>query len=229
VKGGNLYVRRNASAVFDSDVSLTTGSNAGSAAISIGTNSVTTRIFGNRITSSAIGVLFASGGNQSGFAVLCNTIYTTAGFAVSLSNTGQSGVICFNTIPGGTTNGIDIVTGNTALNFIVGNMVTDNGGIGVDFNSTAVAAFVGYNRTRDNTGGAYDPVTDWLTATNYGAVTSGSGSSSDYADFGAQDYNLIDASPAVEAGIPAFASIGALQPEATGAAGMLFIPDLSGT
>ncbi len=198
--------------VFDCDVELTGGSGGGHA-VNAGNNSV--RIIGNRIKGGpAIGVL----ANFSSI-IIANTIFASTGIGISMSSTTGAPTILFNTIVGGGSDGINIITGNTVLQCIVGNMITDNTGDGIDMVSTSNAAFAAYNRTRDNANG-YANAGDWLTATKYGDVTTDTGgASTDYTDSGANDYSLIAASPATSAGIPAYASIGALQRDQTSSGG----------
>lgn len=154
--------------------------------------------------------------------ILFNTIYTGGGPGISMNNTGGTPLIGWNTVAGNAGDGIDIVTGTTPLQHIIGNMSTDNGGFGVDLNSAAVASFLGYNRYRDNTSGNINSGTDWASATNYGAVISGGGTS-DYVSAGSPNfnYNLVSTSPARQANLPLYAAIGALQPQSSGSTGLI--------
>ena len=198
--------------VFDCDIELT-GASGGGHALNAGNNSV--RVIGNRIKGGpAIGVIatFSS-------IIIANTIFVSTGIGISMSSTTGAPTILFNTIVGGGSDGINIITGTTVLQCIVGNMITDNTGDGIDMVSTSNAAFAAYNRTRDNANG-YANAGDWLTATKYGDVTTDTGGApTDYVDAGTNDYRLIAASPATSAGIPAYASIGALQRDQTTSGG----------
>lgn len=199
--------------VFDNDVTMS-GASGGSVAISA---TSLCNVDSNRITvTQAIPAISC---NNSAV-VYGNTIYSSGGVAISMQTTTGRPWIRNNTIYGCSSDGVDIITGTTALQRIIGNMVTDNGGYAVDFNSSSVAGFVAYNRTRDNTSGAYNLATDWVAATSYGNVTTDTGgASTDYVNAGSGDLNLISGSPATSVGIPRYSSIGALQRDQTGSAG----------
>ena len=202
------------SVVFDCDIELS-GASGGSFALTLSTT--TGRAIGNRVKGGPAGCIRAAGASAL---VALNTLYAGAGALITVNNTIGTPAILFNTIVGGSSDGVDIITGATALQCIIGNIITDNGGYAVDLNSAAVAAFAAYNRTRDNTSGAYNLGTDWLTATKYGDVTTDTGGpSTDYVDSGSNDYRLIAASPATSAAQPASASIGALQRDQAAASG----------
>jgi hypothetical protein len=198
---------------FDCDASLT-GASGGVAAIQ---DSATCRIIANRCTtvsSSAAGIAGASVPT-----IISNTVFS-GGRGIVVTATGARACIVGNTITAAAGDGIDVVTGNTALQCIVGNIITDNGGYGIDLNNAAAGAFLAYNRTRDNTSGAINLGTDWVTATSYGHVTTDTGGAeTDYVDAGTNDYRLIAASPAVNAYAPINASIGAPQRDQSGAGG----------
>lgn len=201
--------------VFDCDATLT-GASGGTAAINnqAGAScSDSCRI--TVVSSTAPGIIC---NNVS--IIYGNTIYGNGGPGITMPTTSGRPWIRNNTIVGCSGDGIDIITGTTGLQRVIGNMITDNGGYGVDFNSAAVGAFVAYNRTRDNTSGAYNLATDWVTATSYGDVTTDTGGpSTDYVSSGTNDYNLIVASPATSASIAQSASMGALQRSQTGGGG----------
>ena len=198
--------------VFDNDISFTGASGGGSA---LNAEALSARIIANRINGGvAPGILIASSA-----VALFNTVFSGT-IPISMQTTSGSPCIVFNTCVSGSGDGIDIVSGTTGLQCIIGNMITDNGGYGVDLNNAAVAAFIAYNRTRDNTSGAINLGTDWVSATSYGEVTTDTGgASTDYVDAGSNDYRLIAASPATSAAQPASASIGALQRDQTGSGG----------
>jgi hypothetical protein len=115
----------------------------------------------------------------------------------------------YNTIVGGSSDGINVVTGNATVQIMIGNLITDNTSAGINMVSTANGAFASNTRLRDN-GSTYGNAGDWLTATKYGDVTSGAGTS-DYVNSAGNNYNLIFTSPAIIAGSPLYADIGALQ------------------
>lgn len=199
--------------LLNCDCSLT-GASGGLAAIT--SSSVGAKVLCNRISGgAAIGLRIASSGAAVG-----NVIYASSGNQIAMNSTAGYPLIFGNTLVGGAADGIDIVTGTTVLQCVVNNMITDNGGYGIDGVSAANAIFAAYNRTRDNTSGADNLATDWLAATKYGHVTTDTGGAeTDYVDAGSDDYNLISGSPAKETGILYPASIGALQFHATGGGG----------
>lgn len=171
------------------------------------------RVIGNRVKS-------VSGGGievRAQVAVIMNTVFECGTVGINTNETGATPLIAYNTVYGCAGDGINFITGSTGLQCVTGNMLTDNGGYAVDFNSASVAGFVAYNRTRDNTSGAYNLGTDWVAATSYGNVTTDTGgASTDYVDAAGGDFNLIAASPATSASIPQYASMGALQRSQTG-------------
>jgi hypothetical protein len=191
--------------IIDNDISLTGGS-GGLAAINDG---VASRIIGNRIKGGpATGI--RTGANNQASIIAFNTIYASTGNGIAvIGATAGSASILYNTIVGGSADGINIVTGNTASQLIIGNMITDNTGNGLNMVSTSNAAFTSNNRYRDN-GTNIANGGDWITSTGYNAVTSGNGTS-DYWNAGSNDYRLLWSSPAIGAGSPLYADIGALQ------------------
>lgn len=203
---------------FDCDASLT-GASGGSAAINCQAGGSAVDSCRITVTSSTAAGITCN--NTS--IIYGNTIYGNGGPGITMPTTTGRPWIRNNTIVGCGSDGIDIVTGATVLQRVVGNMITDNGGYAVDFNSAAVGAFVAYNRTRDNTSGAYNLATDWVAATSYGNVTTDTGgASTDYVNEPADDYNLIASSPATSASIPQYASMGALQRNQTNSGSSLF-------
>lgn len=198
--------------VFDCDCSLT-GASGGSAAIL--STSASSVVDSCRITVTSSTAVAISA--QSSAVIMFNTIYGCGGVGIAMTATSGTPYIRSNTIVGCGGDGIDIITGTTVLQRIVGNMLTDNGGYGIDGVSAANSIFAAYNRTRDNTSGATNLATDWIAATSYGHVTTDTGgASTDYTASGSGDYSLIAASPANSTGLPAYSSIGALQRTQTG-------------
>lgn len=195
------------SIVFNNDVELTGASGGGQA---INGGAVRSRIIANRIKGGpGIGISLSTAENVI---IVLNTIFASGGNHIVVTATGGSPVIVLNSLVGGSADAIDIVTGNTVLQCIIGNMITDNAGYGIDLNNAAVAAFLAYNRTRDNTLGATHLGDDWVAATSFGHVTTDTGGpETDYQDSAGNDYRLIGASPAKAAGVPQHLDIGALQ------------------
>lgn len=224
VSGNDVYLKRcvavnsstnaNANGIFtngardsiiDCDATLS-GASGGNSAIN--STSASGRIIGSRIKGGpGIGLTLA-GTNQTQV-VAFNTIYASTGNGIVTTTTGGGSSILYNTIVGGGADGINILTGTTASYLIMGNMITDNTGNGLNMVSTSNAAFTSNNRYRDN-GTNIANGGDWITATKYDDVTSGNGTS-DYWNSGSNDYRLLWSSPAVGSGNPLYADIGALQ------------------
>lgn len=203
------------SIVYDCDL-LLDGASGGAYAILA--NQASTRMIANRInvvSSAAVGA-----GLASSAVFLNNTIYGSGGVGISTTSTSGAPTIVGNTIVGCGGDGIDIVTGTTALQSIIGNMITDNTGNGIDMVSAANAGFLAYNRLRDNSA-SINSGTDWVTATSYGHVDSGTtgDTSTDYENYAGNDFRLKATSPATSAGSPAKASIGANQRDQTSSGG----------
>ncbi len=193
--------------LFDSDVTMT-GVSGGTAAVNI--TILNARVIGNRINGGATtGVrIFVSNATP---VIAMNTIFTSTSNGITSIDVGIGSCILYNTIVSGSADGINIATGNTSLSTIIGNMITDNSGDGIDMVSTSNAAFTAYNRFRDNAN-VYANAGDWITSTSYGDVTTDTGGpETDYVAAGSNDYRLILASPAINAGSPLYAAIGALQ------------------
>ena len=201
--------------VFNSDVYMS-GASGGSTAITA--TSASCRVLGNRIrvTSSTCPAVTI----QSSTVVAKNTIFGGGGVGIAITATSSANCIIDNTIVGCAGDGIDMITGSTNLQFIAGNMITDNTGNGVDLVSSANAVFMAANRFRDNAA-SVNSGSDWVTATRYMGVDSGTtgDTSTDYENYGAFDFRLKNTSPATSAGIPLKASIGANQRDQTGAGG----------
>lgn len=137
-------------------------------------------------------------------------VLTGAVNGISVS-TGTLNAHC-NTITGNSGDGIAI-TGSTAnMHVIQGNVITDNGGWGINLQGTGSVYLLG-NRYRDNTSGNISAATDYGTGpTIYGSITTDTGGpESDYRNAAGGDYRLTPSSPARAAGWFPFADIGALQ------------------
>ncbi len=199
--------------VFDCDATLSGASGGGAGAINI-SNSTGSRLIGCRV----------KGGPTAGIAtstadtlVALNTIFTQTGNGFIKSGTGGFVVLLYNTFVGGGADALHFVASMTATQIIIGNMITDNTGDGIDMVNVNCAAFTGYNRFRDNAT-TYNNFGNWITATSYGDVTTDTGGpETDYVSAGSPnfDYRLIATSPAINAGLPLYAGIGALQRQTT--------------
>lgn len=170
---------------------------------------------GGRFTATSTGVpVVALGAGSPSAGISDATIF---GGATGVSVTTTSGRVALDgcTIAGTAGDGVSIIASSTVRHVVANCCITDNGGYGVNPNGGAVA--VSNTRFRDNTSGAIN-ASAWTTATNYGAVTTGAGTS-DYTNAAGGNYSLIATSPAVNAALPSFASMGALQRSQTGSGG----------
>lgn len=189
---------------FDNDVEIT-----GGAGHAIDCNGTSQRIIANRVKGGP-GVGINAGGGSTA-SILGNVVYTSTGIGIWVAATTGSPCIYGNTVVGGTVEGISLVTALTTLQCIVNNLVTDNTTYGIEFTSTSNGGFTAYNRYRDNTTANTHNAGDWQTATAYGDVTSGNGTT-DYVSAGTNDYTLIPTSPAIGAGWFRYEDIGAIDP-----------------
>lgn len=188
--------------VFNCDATLS-GASGGDSAIQTG---ATARIIGNRVKGGPSVGIKVTGSSP---VVAFNTVFASTGNGIATTLNSALPTLLFNTIVGGGADGINIVTGTTTLQCAIGNISTDNTGDGIDLTQTSIAMFAAYNRLRDNAN-AYNNAGDWLTATKYGDVTSGAGTS-DYVNAGSNNYNLIPTSPAIGVAQPLYLDMGALQ------------------
>lgn len=195
---------------FDCDVENTNATSSVAVAVS-GINSVldSCRVKNASSTNAAVGNF------GSAVVIYGNVIYSSAANGINVATT-STAFIRNNTIVSNTGAGVNIASATTGNQKIIGNMITDNGAAGIEMNSTGNAAFLAYNRTRDNSS-AVNNGGDWTTATTLNHVTSGAGTS-DYTNAGSQDYSLISTSPAKAANFQAYSDIGALQRQEAGAA-----------
>lgn len=195
---------------FNCDVSLPSGV-AGSVGITAGATG--SKAVGCRVSNAGgTGISITAGG-----AAINNLIYSS-GIGIATVTVTTSSLIWGNTIANITGDGINIITATTAASIIGMNMITDCGGFGLNMVSTSNPAQVLYNRFRDNTSGNIGNASASVTAGTFGSVTSGNGTS-DYVNAAGGNYNLKTTSPAVNAGIPYAASMGAYQLPSTGGGG----------
>lgn len=213
--------------LINCDATTTNGGNAGRAGIYLN-NPTGGRCMFNRINSTAIGIINAA----AAVYLIGNTIYGCGGIGISCAATAGYSVMVGNTIVGCGGDGIDVVTGSTSRHDIINNMITDNGGYGIDGVSAANGFVLANNRLRDNSGGSINSATDWVAATswNQSAIDTGATgtTATDYVDYAANNFNLVTGaspSPAVGAALIPYNSCGALQPvqpAATGGGGGSF-------
>ncbi len=189
---------------FDCDMELVAASGGLEALLMPGSGS---RAMACRITGKTAPAIIASNTSQ-----ILNCILYNSTIGISVTSTTAAMLIAGCTITGNSGDGIDVITATTVTQTYANNIITDNGGYGIDFNNAATAPFLYSNRTRDNALGAYNLATDWVAATNYGAVTTDTGGAeTDYTNAGSLDYRLISTSPAKGAGLPPSMSMGAYQ------------------
>lgn len=207
-----LNVSANFGLAFDCDLELT-GASGGNRAVDVRVNGVIDSCRVKVTSATAYGIICGAVSVVYGNLVIgpgCVNGIVTSGAAAN----------CFirnNTCVGCAGDGINVSSGTTGLQKIIGNMSTDGGGWGINLVSAANGAFLAYNRTRDNSSGAVNLGTDWASATTFAHVTTDTGgAATDYVNSAGNDYSLIAASPATSAGLPAYASIGALQRSQTG-------------
>ncbi len=163
-----------------------------------------------RVTNSAAPCLVMSNSSVA-YGNLC---WGSGGPGIVTNNVSAQPFVRNNTIVGCTGDGINYVTASTGLQYVVGNMITDNSGDGIDMTQTTMAAFVAYNRLRDNAN-SFANAGDWITATSYGQASTDTGTTgttaTDYTNYGGNIFSLINTSPATSASQPPSASAGAFQ------------------
>ena len=212
------------SIALDCDV-YTTGTAGTTAGIVLnGSQSVadSCHIFNSSTSTGAAGIVF-----QSSFGIAYgNTIVNCGGRGIIMGYSQLDEGYCRNnTIVAPSGDGIFISQpNNSALRVFIGNCVTDSlTGYGINLGiangqTGNFGIFSAYNRFRNNSGASNLTIqpSDWSTGVNY-AMVSGSGPSVlDYAYaqylFTSGDARLIQSSPAVNAGWPYPAPIGAITP-----------------
>lgn len=147
-----------------------------------------------------------------------NTIFSCGTDAIQ-ATAATVATIVGNTLVGCSSDGISSIA-QSNLNTVHDNIITDNTNYAGTFGGAASQFAVASNRTRDNSSGKYLNADDWVTATSWQEVTTDTGGeSTDYVDGPGDDYRLVSTSPAVGAGVPYAASIGALQPSTSSSNG----------
>jgi len=113
-------------------------------------------------------------------------------------------------------------TSTTTIQRVIGNMITDNTGDGIEMTGVALSGVLAFNRLRDNAN-SINNGGDWITATSYEQALLNTGTtgdtSTDYVNYATQDFNLVRTSPATSASTPKYMSVGALQRDQTQATG----------
>lgn len=159
-------------------------------------------VVGNRITvssSNAIPGLLGAANGTNLLTIVGNTIYATKSHAISITSTSGVNFIYGNTCvnASGSSSGIYLGDGETAINPIIGNQITDNGAYGIEAADADIAVYSAYNRLTRNSSGADSGATDWLDATSFGnQTTAQAGADADaqrdaeYSDFDNNDFRL---------------------------------------
>jgi parallel beta-helix repeat protein len=195
---------------YNSDFTLTNGGNNGSCAVEMSSTSDRMRFC--RLTSTNRGIL-VSGSAQH--LIQKNTIYDCTSHGIEVNSTSANIICTDNTIVSNGGDGIRLVSGQTLVNIIDNNMITDNTAYGINYGNTNVGAFVAYNRTRDNTSGASLSGGDSVTNSTISHMTTDGGDgTSDYTNYGTNTFSLkttTTVSPAINAGWNYNNSIGAFQ------------------
>lgn len=202
--GTCLSVATAGALAINCDLSMPSGV-AGST--TLGVTQTFTKAIGCRITNAG-----GNGVSMAASSSLTNClIYNCGQNGINLTTTTAQSLINYNTIVGNVGDGINVLTGNTGLAVCIeGNMITDNGGFGINnvINTNAIQIY--YTRFRDNTSGNIGNASAYANVSTIGSVTSGSGTS-DYVNAAGGDYTLKTTSPAVNASLPYAASMGAYQ------------------
>jgi len=150
--------------------------------------------------------------SAGGIGIRCNTgIFTIDSCTIfgcgssGIDAAGSGGVLraTGNTIYG-CVDGINVVSTSTSTHTIVGNMITDNSGYGIDFNggTSGGTALVAGNRFRDNVSGNTNGYADYVSGTNSRNITTDTGgASTDYVDAATnKDFAIVYDSPGFEEG-----------------------------
>lgn len=153
--------------------------------------------------------------------ILACTIFGHTGHGIACTATAGVIAIINNTIAApnssGTGDGINVVTGTTGRQTIMGNHITDQKAYGINLVSAANAAFLAYNRLRDNVSGGINSGTDWAAGTSLGHVTTDTGSvETDYMNAASGDFRLIATAAGVLGSFPYARDIGAAQSQSGG-------------
>jgi hypothetical protein len=189
--------------VLNCDLALLAAS-GGSVALDLSTSSG--RAIGCRITGgTGFGVSMANSTQ-----LLKSLVYNSS-IGVDQASTSFNYLISANTITGCSSNGIRCILGNLGNQAIINNIITDNGGYGIEGTAASNSVLVAFNRMRDNVMGDINLATDWVAATSYSQVTTDTGGpSQDFQNSGAANYTLVSTSPAIAKGV-LFSAIGAFQ------------------
>jgi hypothetical protein len=194
--------------IFDNDVTLSGGS-GGTAAISAPNSP---RLVCNRVKGGSADCIQVI---TSGVPLIQRNVIFRGVNGIKTFVTSISPFISDNTIANCTGDGINFITGGTNLQFVFGNLITDNGGYGINGVAAANAIWSGYNRLDRNTSGATNLATDSLAATSYGQNTTSTAQAAEYVNAAGDDYRLVASAPGIGLGWFAYCDVGALQKQLT--------------
>lgn len=176
---------------------LSSGASSGTAAISC---DETVHIIDCRITSpGAIGIKITG---TAWNAIHNCTIFNCGTSGIDIQGNGGGKSITGNTIYA-CVDAINVVSTASGHQVIVGNMITDNSGYGIDFNGgTSGTAIVAGNRFRDNASGNTNGYADYVSGTNARNITTDTGgAATDYVDAATnKDFAIVYDSPGFEEG-----------------------------
>lgn len=202
-------------ACFDCDMTFS-GASGGRGAVSLGNNA--SSLIGCRIKGGVIrGVRVAS--NVHSLIEGCVIYGSTNGIETLATSAGMTVRNC--TIVGNSNDGINIITGTTVSQVLIGNLITDNTQYGINGVAAGNAIFAAYNRL-DRNGTATNLATDWLAATSYGHNTTSATQANEYESYAGNDFRLKSTSPAKGAGFFPYMDLGAIQRQESGGTGSIF-------
>ena len=183
------------SGALDCDASNLAWSGTGNALTVSGSGA---RSYGCRLTCTAnIGLLISGALTNNANHV----IHSCGGFGISVTVTAGQSAIFRNTIVGGSSDGLNLVTSATMGLLVANNLITDNAGYGINGVSASNAIVGAFNRLDRNASGATNLATDWLAATSYDHDTTSVLQAAEYEDFASKDFRLKSTSPAIQAGL----------------------------
>lgn len=193
---------------FDNDVFMT-GASGGATGAAILSSGASQRVIGNRVQMSQATSTGPAISVANSCVVIRNVVIGNGGASGIYANTNSAGVTIDGNTVVGFVDGVKFFTGLTALNLVTNNCLTDNSSNAINATDAATPVYNAYNRLRGVT--TISGATAYTALSSIGNVTTSGSAYSDYVNQSGGDYRLISASPATSAGIPAKASMGALQ------------------
>ena len=138
--------------------------------------------------------------DQTATAVDC-VVYECGSHGISVPSTGTSVNLFNNTVVSCGGDGVRLANGTTGNPRVIGNHITDNGGYGINYQTSTCAKMDSHNRLRDNASGASNGGGDWVTAQASRTVTTDTGgASTDYADQPNDNYALVKTAAGFQVG-----------------------------